>query len=279
MTRTKNIPNTTISFSVLSGKGGVGKSSLALNICFGLQQLGHPVLLMDCDMGLANMDVLLGIAPQKHLQDILLSNQNPEDVLVPIGSAPDTALDLIPANSGMAEFAELDVGARSILRDRLLPLASRYHYLCLDIGAGISPTVLGFAAMSHVRIMVITPEPTSLTDSYAMIKVLTMRHNVHDFYVLVNQVESPAEGKQTYNRLAVVCKRFLGFAPAYLGEVRSDRAVVDAVRKQKPLMQLTPLSPAAVDCMALANALQRLRESLLRTENISAPLLPTSISD
>ena len=265
--------NTTISLSILSGKGGVGKSNLALNICYALHQLGHPVLLIDCDMGLANMDVLLGIAPQQHIQDILISNRNPSEVLVSIGLPSNNAkLDLMPANSGMAEFAELDTGARSILRDKINPLASKYDFLCLDIGAGISATAIGFAAMTALRIVVITPEPTSLTDSYAMMKVLTSRHNVQDFYILVNQVESPAEGKLTYNRLSAVCKRFLGFAPAYLGEIRSDRAVTEAVRKQKPLMQISPLAPAAVDCMAAAQNLQRLRENLLRTETIGEPL-------
>lgn len=272
--------NTTISLSVLSGKGGVGKSNLALNICYALHQMGSPVLLIDCDMGLANMDVLLGIAPQQHIQDILISNRNPSEVLVPVGPpSSGTAFDLMPANSGMAEFAELDTGARSILREKINPLASKYDYLCLDIGAGISPTAIGFAAMTAIRIVVITPEPTSLTDSYAMMKVLTARHHVQDFYILVNQVDSPAEGKQTYNRLSAVCKRFLGFAPAYLGEVRSDRSVTEAVRKQKPLLQISPLSPAAVDCMAAATTLQRLRENLLRTENISAPLNDITIHD
>ena len=271
--------NTTISLSVLSGKGGVGKSNLALNICYALHQLGHPVLLIDCDMGLANMDVLLGIAPQQHIQDILISNRNPAEVLVPIGSVGGAPFDLMPANSGMAEFAELDVGARTILRDKITPLATRYDFLCMDMGAGISATAIGFAAMTTLRIVVITPEPTSLTDSYAMMKVLTARHNVQDFYILVNQAESPAEGKLTYNRLSAVCKRFLGFAPAYLGEVRTDRAVSDAVRKQKPLMQISPLSPAAVDCMAAANALQKLRENMLRTEGIPSPLNTIVVQD
>jgi len=262
--------NTAISFSVLSGKGGVGKSNLALNICFALHQVGYPVLLIDCDMGLANMDVLLGIAPQQHIQDILISNRNPAEVLVPIGSAGGSRFDLMPANSGMAEFAELDAGARAMLREKINPLALGYDFVCLDIGAGISATTVSFAAMTALRIIIITPEPTSLTDSYAMVKVLSSRHKVQDFYVLVNQVESPAEGKQTYNRLAAVCKRFLGFAPAYLGEIRSDRIVTEAVRKQKPFMQLSPLSPASVDCMATAHSLQRLRDSMLRMEEIPA---------
>ncbi len=271
--------NTTISLSILSGKGGVGKSNLALNICYALHQIGHPVLLIDCDMGLANMDVLLGIAPQQHIQDILINNLNPAEVLVPIGNPGAAPFDLLPANSGMAEFAELDAGARGMLREKLNPLASAYDFLCLDIGAGISATAIGFAAMTALRIVVITPEPTSLTDSYAMMKVLSSRHSVQDFYILVNQAESSTEGRQTYNRLAAACKRFLGFAPAYLGEVRADKAVSEAVRKQKPLMQVSPLAPAAVDCMAAANSLQRLRENLLRTEEISAPLNSIVIHD
>ena len=270
--------NTTISISVLSGKGGVGKSNLALNLCYGLHQIGHSVLLMDCDMGLANMDVLLGIAPQKHVQDILIKNQAPSSVLVPIGPPGSSGLDLLPANSGMAEFVDLDVGARTILRDRINPLAARYDFLCLDIGAGISSTALGFGAMTSLRLVVVTPEPTSLTDSYAMIKVMMARYNVHDFFVLVNQVESEAEARQTYNRLAAVCQRFLGFAPAYLGEVRLDRTLVEAVRKQTPLLQLAPRSPAAVDCMNLASILHRQRESMLRQGYKSPPLTPTNIS-
>lgn len=269
--------STTISFSILSGKGGVGKSNLALNICFGLHLMGQRVLLIDCDMGLANMDVLLGIAPQMHIQDILIRNQDPSSVLVPIGQDPN--FDLMPANSGMAEFAELDTGARSMLRDRINPLASRYEYVCMDLGAGISSTALGFAAMTTLRLVIITPEPTSLTDSYAMMKVLTARHNVQDFYILVNQVDSAAEGKQTYNRLAAVCKRFLGFAPVYLGEVRTDRALIDAVRKQKPLMQIAPMSPAATDCMAAAQQLQRLRDSLVKQDAVGPPLRSITIHD
>ncbi len=254
-------PQRTISVSILSGKGGVGKSNLALNLCYGLHQLGNSVLLMDCDMGLANMDVLLGVTPQKHIQDILLENRAATEILVPFGpEGSNVRLDLLPANSGMAEFAELDTEARTLLRDRVNPLARNYDFFFLDIGAGISPTALSFGAMTSLRVVVVTPEPTSLTDSYAMMKVLSSRHQVQNFHILVNQVEGPAESKLTYNRLAAVCKRFLGFTPAYLGEVRTDRNLVEAVRKQKPLLQVFPRSPAAVDCMALAAALRRLRE-------------------
>ncbi|MDR1946510.1 MAG: MinD/ParA family protein [Desulfovibrio sp.] len=261
-----------VSFSVLSGKGGVGKSNLALNICYGLHLLGRKVLLMDCDMGLANMDVLLGVTPEKDMQDILINNRNPSEILIPFGPGGQSGLDLLPANSGMAEFVDLDTGARSILREKLNPLAATYDFVCMDIGAGISPTVLSFAAMSVLRLVVITPEPTSLTDSYALMKVLSARYDVSDFQIIVNLTDSRDEAKRTYNRLSAVCKRFLGFVPAFLCEIRTDRSLVDAVRKQRPLMELSPRSPAALDCMAAAEKLDRLRDALPGTGDNNPPL-------
>lgn len=263
--------NTTVSISVISGKGGVGKSNIALNVCYGLHQIGRSVLLMDCDMGLANMDVLLGIAPQKHVQDILIENEDPSSILLPV-IGQSGKFDLLPANSGMADFVELDSGARSMLRAKINPLAAKYDFVCMDIGAGISSTALGFSVMTTLRVVVVTPEPTSITDSYAMMKVISSRYNVQDFYILVNQVESSNEGKQTYARLSAVCKRFLGFSPVFLGEIRNDRSLIDAVRKQKALMAVSPRSPAAVDCMTIANSLNRLRDTLLKQGQMDAPL-------
>jgi flagellar biosynthesis protein FlhG len=144
--------------------------------------------------------------------------------------------------------------------------------MCLDIGAGISATAMGFGVMTAMRVVVVTPEPTSLTDSYAMMKVVSSQYDVRDFCILVNQVESPNEGRQTYSRLAMVCERFLHFTPLFLGEVRSDRAVADAVRRQKPLMELNPHSPAALDCMTIASYLQSLRENLLKQGAMEEPL-------
>jgi flagellar biosynthesis protein FlhG len=263
--------NSTLSVSFLSGKGGVGKSNLALNICYALHQIGRSVLLMDCDMGLANMDVLLGITPKKHVHDILLDRQEPADIIVPV-TQNGSPFDLIPANTGMAEFVELDAGARGMLRAQINPLAARYDIMCLDIGAGISATAMGFGVMTAMRVVVVTPEPTSLTDSYAMMKVISSQYDVRDFCILVNQVESPNEGKQTFSRLAMVCERFLNFSPIFLGEVRVDRAVHEAVRRQKPLMELNPRSPAAQDCMTVANCLQTIRDTLLKQGAMEDPL-------
>ncbi len=267
--------NATVSVSIMSGKGGVGKSNIALNLGYALHLAGNSVLLADCDMGLANMDVLLGIAPKLHIQDMLLEDLEAAEILVPIapeagpGAAP---FDLLPANSGLAEFVDLDPGARSFLRDKVNPLADNYDFLFLDIGAGIAPTALEFGAMTTLRVVVVTPEPTSLTDSYAMMKVLSGRYDIRDFFILVNQVETPEEGNQTYRRLAAVCDRFLGFTPLRLGEIRMDRAMAEAVRKQRPLLQVAPHSNAAGDCRALATALQRLRNDRLARGTMTAAL-------
>ena len=265
----------TVSISILSGKGGVGKSNIALNLGCALNMAGNHVLLADCDMGLANMDVLLGLAPKYHIQDMLLEDLAPEEVLVPImKDAPEgsPAFDLLPANSGLAEFVDLDAGARSILRDKVNPLAAAYDFLFLDIGAGIAPTALEFGAMTTFRVVVVTPEPTSLTDSYALMKVLSGRHGIQDFLIVVNQVETPEEGSLTYRRLAAVCDKFLGFAPLRLGDIRMDRAMSESVRKQRPLMQVAPRSGAAADCRAIASALQRLRTERLSRGNLAEPL-------
>ena len=187
----------TVSISILSGKGGVGKSNIALNLGCALNMAGNSVLLADCDMGLANMDVLLGLTPQFHIQDMLLEDLTAEEVIVPVlrdKVRAGTPIMLLPANSGLAEFVDLDAGARSILRDKINPLAQSYDFLFLDIGAGIAPTAMEFGAMTTFRVVVVTPEPTSLTDSYAMMKVLSGRHGIQDFLILVNQVENAEEG-------------------------------------------------------------------------------------
>ncbi len=263
----------TMSIAVVSGKGGVGKSNLALNLSYAFHKKAQSVLLMDCDLGLANMDVLLGITTHNHIQDILLDQKDPRSIRVPINGADNNVrFDLLPANSGMANFTDIDAGVRNLLRDRINGLAHEYDLLVLDMGAGIAPTTLAFAAMAFMRLLIITPEPTSLTDSYALIKVLSARYGIKDYQVLVNQVETPSEGKQTYNRLASACERFLGFRPSYLGEIRADQSVPEAVRQQKPFMLANPDSPASTDTLLVGNELLRLRNLFLGLPSAGMPL-------
>jgi len=250
-------PNATLSVAILSGKGGVGKTNLALNLSYALFRAGHRVLVMDFDVGLANLDVLLGLSPEKNLQDLFRPEVTADEVMLPIEPG---GFDFLPAASGVPELLEMDDDMREILFDKLNTVFGSYDYVMFDLGAGIAQTVLSVAAMSHVRTLVVTPEPTSLTDSYAVIKVLHTQYGIDDFQILVNQAESPTDAKNTFQRLAAACERFLGIEIRYLGGVRTDPALPDAVRRQVPLLRHAPGCPAAKDILNAAVKLHRLRQ-------------------
>lgn len=249
-----------MSVAVLSGKGGVGKTNLTLNLGFSLYQNGFKSLLMDCDMGLANLDVLLGITPEGNLQDVLLGEASIESVLHAV--RPD-GLDVLPAASGVPEMNDLNPDRKDLLLSRLSPLLGKYDFVFMDIGAGISDTVQTFASMAAMRIVVITPEPTSLTDSYALIKVLNKRFGLLDFRIVVNEVTSAKEAQQAYDKLAGACQHFLKVDLKMLGHVRMDRKLTEAVCRQQPLMSYAPGSPAAQDIQAIALKLQNARLGML----------------
>lgn len=250
----------TMSVAILSGKGGVGKTNLALNLAMALHQSGYKTLLVDCDMGLANLDVLLGITPEGNLQDVLLGEAKIEDVM---HSLAPSGLDVLPAASGVPELNDLSAENRQILLEKLSPMLGQYDYVFLDLGAGISETVQTFAVMAATRLMVITPEPTSLTDSYALIKVLNRRFALKDFWVVVNQVESGKEAQRAFDKLRGACAHFLGLEPRLLGHVRIDKKLPEAVCRQQPLMAYAPGSPAAQDIQAMGQKLQSARLGML----------------
>lgn len=245
----------------MSGKGGVGKTNMAVNLGYTLFNAGHSVLLMDCDLGLANLDVLLGQSPQKNLQDLLLPDTNVRDVIAEVEPG---GFDFLPATSGVPELVDLDEDIQAMLLDKLRELAGSYDFFIMDLGAGISQTVLNFAAMTHLKVVVVTPEPTSLTDSYAMMKVLKSNHDVEDFYVLVNQAGDEEEGRLTHQRLHAACEKFLGLDIRFLGEVHHDAQVVEAVRKQVPFTKLFPDAPASQDLQTLAKNVAAFRTQNMR---------------
>lgn len=251
--------NSTLSVALLSGKGGVGKTNISLNLACALHQAGFKSLLMDCDLGLANLDVLLGIMPEGNLQSALLGEAQISEVLYPV--EPD-GFDVLPAASGVPELTELSPDTRDLLLSRLEPVLGNYDYVFMDLGAGISGTVQTFAAMAAMRIVIITPEPTSLTDSYALIKVLHNGYGLRDFMVLVNQADTAKEAKACFEKLDGACRHFLHLEPVLLGHVRNDKKLPEAVCRQQPLMRYAPGSPAAQDLQALAARLQRVRLSM-----------------
>jgi flagellar biosynthesis protein FlhG len=252
--------NKTLSLSIMSGKGGVGKTNLALSIGYGLFKAGNPVLLMDCDLGLANLDVLLGLSPEKNLQDLLRPDVGARDVLAAIEPG---GLDFLPAASGVPELVDMDEDMQETISGKLTDLLGNYAYVILDLGAGLNQTVLSFASVTHLRLVVVTPEPTSLTDSYALMKVLFTQYGIEDFYVVINQAESPAEAKQTFARLHAACLKFLNINIRLLGAVRHDPTVTEAVRRQTLLMKFAPSAPASKDILGLAKSLERMRRERL----------------
>lgn len=251
--------NTTLSISVFSGKGGVGKSSLCVNLGYCLSDLGQRCLLMDCDLGLANLDVLLGVNAEGNLQDLLRTDRDAESILLRL----DAGLDLIPAASGVPELVEMDEDQRTVLLEKLQPLFGAYDFLILDLAAGLNPTVLSLAHAAAKRILVLTPEPTSLTDAYAMVKVLASQSGERDFLVLVNQAQNREEAQKIFARLDSAVSRFLGFNLVYLGMVREDPNMGVAILKQRPLVRLAPESTAVADLRNIAQRPQSLRLTLL----------------
>ena len=247
----------TQSVAVLSGKGGVGKSNIALNLACALVHQGHNTLLADCDMGLANLDILLGIAPERHVQDIPLNGLSIEDVLFSLGFLANghARFDLLPANSGVSELSELDDSTCEIICEQISSVAANYNSIIMDIGAGISRMTLNFCRRADSRLLVVSPEPTSITDGYAFMKVLSTEFGVRSFHVLVNMADTTAEAKDTFSRLAIVCKRFLGFTPEYAGMIATDPAVPKAVIHQKPFFIDAPRSKAATQCSDLAEGI------------------------
>ncbi|CAK7049696.1 MAG: Flagellum site-determining protein YlxH [Desulfovibrio sp.] len=251
--------NGTLSIAVVSGKGGVGKTNIALNLSYALYRAKQKVLLMDCDLGLANLDVLLGIAPKTSIEQVMLGEAEFKDATVSIEPG---GFSLLPASSGVDVLGEEASPMQTDFLRQLNNYAAGYEYLILDVGAGITDSVQSFAARAAVRLVIVTPEPTSLTDAYALIKVLSAQHGITDFHVLVNQAASPEEEKASYTRLAAACEKFLGITLKSLGGVRNDPTMIQAVRRQEPLLKFAPTSPAGKDLVAAAVRIHKIRENL-----------------
>lgn len=266
--------NKTLSIAVLSGKGGVGKSNLALNLAFAINRKAAKVLIIDCDLGLANLDVLLGLAPQHNIQSLLEPDVKAADLAIHLADG----LDILPANSGLLDTLEADSLLPDIIADKLDEFAKGYDFIILDVGAGISGTALAFGAMTLMRLMVITPEPTSLTDSYALIKVLASRYGVKDHFVLVNQVATAKEEEMAFKRLYAASSHFLNINPTLIGSVHNDPKLVEAVRQQKPVIKAFPTTRASNDIAIIAEKLIKLRNNILPKISGRAPLIRPEVN-
>jgi flagellar biosynthesis protein FlhG len=229
-----------------SGKGGVGKTWLAVTLAHVLARAGRRVVLLDADLGLANVDIQLGLTPRYDLGDVLAGKASLAEALTePAG----TGFRVLAGRSGHGGLAGLPAAR---LESLIAPLLAEAELVLLDLGAGIDRAMRQLAARADILAVVTTEEPTSLTDSYAVLKLFQADRPGGDARVIVNLASSEAAARRTFTTLAEVSQRFLGAAPAYAGAVRRDRAVPEAIRRQQPLLLHAAQTSAARDVSALA---------------------------
>lgn len=227
--------------AVSGGKGGVGKTSVAVNLATALKRRGRRVVLLDGDLGLANADVLLGLSPTYTLADVLSGERTLEEVLL---ETPQ-GFQLLPAASGCAELAQLGPEEHLALVRAFSSLPLQLDNLIVDTAPGLMHGVLQFCQAAQHVLIVLCDEPASLTDAYALVKVLSRKHGVRRFFVLANQMRGERTGAQLFERFSRVTARFLDVTLEFAGEIPADEAMRRSVREQRTVLEGYPGSPAA----------------------------------
>ncbi len=235
--------------SVASGKGGVGKTWFAITLAHALARQGQRILLFDGDLGLANVDIQLGLLPERDLASVLAGKYRLRQSVIPFG---DGDFDIIAGRSGSGDLSSLGEDRLYSLRDDLVSLSMDYDCVVIDLGAGIDAVVRALADRCGVILVLSTDEPTSLTDAYAFMKVLRSHNSGCDMRVVVNMAESFDGGKKTHGTLARACRSFLGFKPPLAGVVKMDHKIKDAIRHQTALLTRYPDAVAARDVESIA---------------------------
>ena len=226
-------------YSITSGKGGVGKTAVVANLAYALAAKGKKVLILDADLGLANIDVVFGLSPAYNLNHFFFGNQELQDIMVdgPLG------IKILPAGSGQQNFTRLDGRQKMRLLDGLDALQTRFDYVLIDTEAGIAENVTYFNTAAQEIIVVTTPEPTAITDAYALMKLLSTAFHEKNFNLVVNQIETEDDALDVYRKLTMVANRYLDISINYLGSIPEDRQMIEAIRKQRVISELNPQSP------------------------------------
>ncbi len=234
--------------AVTGGKGGVGKSNVSVNLSIGLAELGRRVVLLDADLGLANIDILLGLSSSRTIEDVLQGECDLADIML---TGPG-GIRIVPASSGTQRLSQLNSMEHAGLIQAFSDLGDDIDVLVVDTAAGISDGVMSFVRAAQEVIVVVTDEPTSITDAYAQIKLLNRDYGLFRFRVVANMVKSPQEGNALFNKLTKVTDRFLDVAMQYVGAVPQDDAVRRAVQRQRAVLDAYPRSKAGTAFRALA---------------------------
>jgi len=234
--------------AVTGGKGGIGKTTVAINLGVALAMRGRDVLLLDADLGLANVDVMLGLTPRFNLGHVVGGECRLEDAIV----TGAHGLHVIAAASGLKRMANLSTAEHVGIVRAFDELYHRIDVLLIDTAAGLGDSVLTFCQAAHDVLVVVCDEPASLTDAYGLIKVLSRDHGVGRFRILANQVRNPLHGRELHLKLARVCDRFLNVTLEFAGAVPADRYARAAVQRQGPVVDLFPSSSAALAIKKLA---------------------------
>lgn len=239
--------------AVTSGKGGVGKSNIVVNLGIVLTRLGQKVLIVDADLGLSNIDILLGLTPRFNINDVFSRQKTLAEVII---DGPG-GMKILPASSGIQEMAELDGAQKLFLLNELDNYSEALDVVLIDTGAGISSNVLYFNIAAQERIVVANHEPTAITDAYALIKVLATNYAEKKFKLLINSSSQPKGAEAVYRNLVKVADRFLGgeISIDYLGFIPQDEAIPKAVLKQQAVVELFPRSLASRGFARLAQKL------------------------
>jgi len=245
----KKMTSNTRIIAVTSGKGGVGKTNFTINLAISLSNLGYSVIVIDADIGLANVDVLLGLTPKETLTSVLNQNKRITDIII---DGPN-GVKIIAGGSGIYDMLQLDNNSLEYFKNQLLEIENQFDFVLIDTGAGISETVMGFVISANEVILITTPEPTSITDAYALIKALKIRgYNDNKIHLVVNRAENPKEAFEVFNKLCTVSKKFLDIELEDLGYIQNSKQVSEAVKKQYPFVNLFPNSIVAKNINSIA---------------------------
>lgn len=239
--------------AVTSGKGGVGKTNITVNLAIALQRLGNRVLVIDADLGLANVDVLMGITPKYNLRHLMQGDCDIEEVII---RGPEGIL-IVPGASGITELADMTDRSREAIINNLNQISHLCDIILIDTGAGLSRNVRRFVTAADEAIVITTPDPTSITDAYSMVKIISQENEDLDVKLIVNMAYSLKEAAEISDRILLVVKQFLNKTIQTLGFIEFDTSLRAAIRNQRPILLDSPGSNICRSINAIANKISK----------------------